>query len=67
VFITVADNGHGFSFQGTYDLATLQQMKAGPITLKERVLAVGGDLVISSSEAGSRLSISLPLPKRPSA
>jgi len=61
VFITVADDGHGFSFRGTYDLVTLQEIKAGPITLKERVSALGGDLVISSSESGSRLSISLPL------
>jgi signal transduction histidine kinase len=61
IFITVTDDGHGFSFHGTHDLATLQKIKAGPITLKERISALGGDLVISSSEAGSRLSISLPL------
>lgn len=63
VFITVEDDGHGFSFQGTHDLATLQKFKAGPITLKERIAALGGDLVISSSKSGSRLSISLPLPQ----
>ena len=61
VFITVTDDGHGFSFHGTHDLATLQKIKAGPITLKERISAVGGDLVISSSESGARLAISLPL------
>ncbi|HJW14734.1 MAG TPA: sensor histidine kinase, partial [Thermoanaerobaculia bacterium] len=63
VFITVADDGHGFSFQGTHDLVTLQKMKAGPITLKERISALGGDMVISSSALGSRLAISLPLPR----
>ena len=63
VFITVTDDGHGFSFQGTHDLATLRKFKAGPITLKERISALGGDLVISSSKSGSRLSISLPLPQ----
>ncbi len=63
VFITVADDGHGFSFQGTHDLATLQKFKAGPITLKERVSALGGDLVISSSKSGARLSITLPVPQ----
>ncbi len=63
VFITVADDGHGFSFQGTHDLATLQKFKAGPITLKERISSLGGDLVISSSKSGARLSISLPLPQ----
>ena len=59
--ISVADNGRGFSFRGTYDLAALQQMQAGPVTLKERVSALGGGLVISSSEAGARLDITLPL------
>jgi signal transduction histidine kinase len=63
VFITVTDDGRGFSFRGTHDLATLQKFKAGPITLKERISALGGDLVISSSKSGSRLSISLPLPQ----
>jgi signal transduction histidine kinase len=63
VFITVTDDGRGFSFHGTHDLATLQKFKAGPITLKERISALGGDLVISSSKSGSRLSISLPLPQ----
>ena len=63
VFITVADDGHGFSFQGTHDLVTLQKLKAGPITLKERISALGGDMVISSSALGSRLAISLPLPR----
>lgn len=63
VFITVTDDGRGFSFHGTHDLATLQKFKAGPITLKERISALGGDLVISSSKSGSSLSISLPLPQ----
>ena len=64
VFISVADDGHGFSFQGTHDLATLQKFEAGPITLKERISALGGDLVISSTKTGSRLSISLPLEEK---
>ena len=59
--ISVTDDGRGFAFRGTYDLAALQQMKAGPVTLKERVSALGGGLVISSSESGARLDITLPL------
>jgi len=61
VRMSVADDGHGFSFRGTYDLAALQRMKAGPITLKDRVLALGGGLVICSSESGARIDITLPL------
>ena len=54
--ISVADNGRGFSFRGTYDLAALQQMQAGRghVEGNRRVSALGGGLVISSSEAGAQ-------------
>jgi signal transduction histidine kinase len=61
VRITVADNGRGFSFRGQYDLAALTAMQQGPITLKERIEALGGCLAIDSTEAGACLQISLPL------
>jgi signal transduction histidine kinase len=60
VHITVADNGHGFSFHGRYDLETLCVMKRGPVMLKERIAALGGTLTIDSREAGARLEIILP-------
>jgi signal transduction histidine kinase len=61
VRITVADNGRGFPFRGYYDHETLFEMKRGPVTLKERIAALGGTLSIDSSENGARLEISLPL------
>jgi signal transduction histidine kinase len=61
VVIAVADNGRGFSFEGRYDLAGLDRMQAGPVSLKERVAALRGDLVIESTPAGARLEIGLPL------
>jgi signal transduction histidine kinase len=63
VLVRVEDDGHGFSFRGRYDLAALRRMKAGPITLEERIAALGGDLVISSAESGSCLDVVLPVPK----
>jgi signal transduction histidine kinase len=61
VSIVVSDNGKGFPFQGRYDLLQLNQMRFGPVTVKERVAALGGDLVVDSSAAGARLEIRVPL------
>jgi signal transduction histidine kinase len=61
VCITVADNGRGFPFHGQYDLATLTALNRGPVMLKERIASLDGSLVLVSTDAGSRLSITLPL------
>lgn len=54
--------GQGFSgFGGRHDLASLNAMKAGPRTLKERISAVQGSLVIHSSEDGARLELAIPV------
>jgi signal transduction histidine kinase len=60
VNITVSDNGHGFRFQGQYDHAALTNLKLGPVTLKERVTALGGSLNIESKDTGARLEITIP-------
>jgi signal transduction histidine kinase len=36
-------------------------MGVGPVSLRERIAAQGGSLVVDSSDGGSRLSIRLPL------
>ena len=59
--IAVADNGRGFPFRGRFDLAALNGMAAGPVSLKERVAALRGSLAIDSSASGARLDIALPL------
>jgi signal transduction histidine kinase len=55
--ITVEDDGAGFPFTGKYDMAKLQAELRGPRTLKERVAALGGDLVLESTPAGSRIEM----------
>jgi signal transduction histidine kinase len=60
VRITVADNGHGFSFRGHYDHVKLTEKNLGPVTLKGRIMFLKGSLDIDSSEAGARLEIALP-------
>jgi signal transduction histidine kinase len=58
--IEVTDDGHGFPFQGNYDLRALNEMKVGPLTLRERVADLHGDLHLKSSDSGTGLLIRLP-------
>ena len=59
--IHVADDGHGFPFKGSYNLQELNAMDKGPWSLRERVAALRGKLTVNSSDAGSDLTIALPL------
>ncbi|HYM60979.1 MAG TPA: histidine kinase [Thermoanaerobaculia bacterium] len=59
VVITIEDNGRGFPFFGTFDLAELDEQKRGPVTLKERIASLSGSLVLTSTERGSRLEIAI--------
>lgn len=61
ICVAVSDDGRGFPFHGSFTLPELNAMKRGPVTLKERISALGGELVLESSPAGSHLKISLPL------
>lgn len=64
--LAVSYQGRGFAgFQGRHDLDSLNRMKAGPRTLKERVNAVNGSLVIESGESGARVEVRIPLPAAP--
>ena len=59
--IVVADDGHGFPFQGRYDHAALLENNAGPRSLFERVVELGGEMSIESSAAGARVEMVLSL------
>jgi signal transduction histidine kinase len=62
VTLSIADDGKGFPFTGTYDLAWLERMDQGPVTLRERVAALRGDLTLTSSkQEGTNLRITVPL------
>jgi len=60
VSIRVADDGRGFAFTGRHDLEQLVAARRGPVTLKERIQSLGGDLTIESSTTGSVLYLSVP-------
>jgi signal transduction histidine kinase len=59
--VRIADDGSGFPFKGSYDLQDLNAMDKGPWSLKERVAALHGKLTLNTSDAGSDLTIVLPL------
>src|SRR6187399_844596 len=46
IAIRVVDNGRGFPFHGVYDLATLNARKIGPLSLKERISSLRGNLIL---------------------
>ena len=65
--LVIDDDGKGFPFAGRFTLAELDDFRKGPTVIKERVRAVGGDMVIESNPGhGSKLEITLP-PKGKSA
>jgi signal transduction histidine kinase len=62
VFLFVDDNGQGFSFSGRYSSEELDQLRLGPISIKERTRSVGGTLTVESNPGhGARLTVEIPL------
>ena len=61
VHIVVSDDGRGLPFHGTFDLDALEAQNRGPLTLRERVSALGGTLALQSSESGTTLDMTVPL------
>ena len=61
--VDIVDDGRGFPFRGTYDLNALNEMNRGPLTLKERVGELHGDLELRSKDTGTELLIRLPFAK----
>jgi len=59
--LVIDDDGRGFPFTGRFTLSQLDDFRRGPSVIKERVRAVGGDMVIESTPGrGSRLEITIP-------
>ena len=59
--LSVDDDGRGFPFDGRLDLAELDASGRGPSIIKERVHAIGAQLVVQSTPgSGSRLEVHIP-------
>ena len=61
LFITVEDDGSGFAFAGRLDQQTLTERHAGPISLRERVASLGGQIAVDSTPRGARVEVSVPI------
>jgi signal transduction histidine kinase len=59
--IVIDDNGSGFPFRGRYNLTSLMENNIGPTSLCERVSSVNGDMLLESTDSGSRLEIEIPV------
>ncbi|MBX6376324.1 MAG: hypothetical protein IRZ13_19120 [Acetobacteraceae bacterium] len=59
--LTLKDDGTGLPVQGRFDAPALRARGIGPRSLRERVLALGGSLLLDSGPAGLRLLIDIPL------
>ena len=62
VLIAVNDNGKGFRFGGRYTLEELELLRLGPNSIKQRMRALGGDVVLESQPGhGANLRLRIPL------
>ena len=65
ILLTIEDHGCGLGFSGKCSLNELEQCRLVPCVIRERVVANGGTLTVTSScESGTRLCISLPAGER---
>jgi signal transduction histidine kinase len=58
--IVVRDDGRGFPVLGHLDHEALVRQNAGPASLRERVIALGGRMSIDSTTSGSRVEVIVP-------
>jgi signal transduction histidine kinase len=59
--LIIEDDGRGFEFSGRFTHAELEEFRRGPLVIKQRVRALGGELtIISKPGQGARLEIRVP-------
>jgi signal transduction histidine kinase len=64
--LTIDDDGRGFEFCGRFLHSELESARRGPLIIKERVRAIGGELSIESRPGrGARLEIRIPKKEQP--
>jgi signal transduction histidine kinase len=60
--ISVEDNGHGFSFAGSYSLEELELLRLGPASLKRRARSLNAEMLLESRPGrGAGLKFRIPL------
>ena len=62
LILSVEDNGRGFSFDGRLVHRELEAREVGPVVIRERMAAIGGELAVESRPGhGARLELRLPM------
>jgi signal transduction histidine kinase len=62
ISLMIDDNGKGFTFAGRLSSEELDQLRLGPISIKERTRTIGGRLMIESTPGhGARLTVEVPV------
>jgi signal transduction histidine kinase len=60
--ISIDDNGHGFTFAGSYSLEELELLRLGPASLKRRARSLNADLLLESRPGrGAGIKFRIPL------
>lgn len=60
--LVVDDDGRGYDFEGRFTRDELDRARRGPVVIKERVHAIGGNLTLESMPGrGTRLEVTVPL------
>lgn len=59
--LTIADDGCGLGFEGTFDARQLTELDIGPRSLRERICSLGGTFHVTSSSLGTLLRMTVPL------
>ena len=59
--LTIEDDGRGFEFSGRFTQLELERVRRGPLIIKQRARAMGGELtLVSTPGRGARLEIRIP-------
>jgi signal transduction histidine kinase len=59
--LTIDDDGRGFQFCGHFSHSELEEARRGPMIIRDRVRAIGGELSIDTRPGrGARLEITIP-------
>jgi signal transduction histidine kinase len=62
LILSVEDNGRGFAFDGRLTHRELEARDVGPVVIRERMAAIGGELAVDSRPGhGARLELRLPM------
>jgi signal transduction histidine kinase len=59
--VVVSNDGRGFPFRGRLEHDELIAANAGPVSLRERLVSLGGALAIESTATGSRVEMTVPI------